>query len=82
MADGGKISVAFGKVVKQERQKRGLSQEALAHEADIHRTHIGFIERGERSPSVDVAAKVAGALGVPLSKLIAQTERRLRRSFP
>jgi transcriptional regulator with XRE-family HTH domain len=82
MADGGKFSVAFGKVVKQQRQKRGLSQEALAHDADIHRTHIGFIERGERSPSVDVATKVANALGLSLSKLIAQAERRIRRSVP
>lgn len=68
------FSVAFGRAVKRQRERLGMSQEALAEAADIHRTHVGFIERGERSPSVDVAAKVARALKMPLSALIADAE--------
>jgi hypothetical protein len=47
MADRG-ISLAFGAVVRKHRKANGLSQEALAERADIHHTHVGLIERGER----------------------------------
>lgn len=43
----------------------GLSQEKLAELADVHRNHIGLLERGLRSPTVDVLTRVANALGVP-----------------
>ena len=69
------FSELLGLAVKRHRERLALSQETLAERADIHRTHVGFIERGERSPSVDVAAKVARALGLTLSELAAEIER-------
>ena len=77
MADR-EISLAFGAVVQRHRKAKGLSQEALAERADIHHTHVGLIERGERNASLNVAHRVARALGMPLSVLIAEAERQRR----
>lgn len=74
--------MVFGEVVRRHRTARGISQEQLAEAADLHRNHIGFVERGERAPSIDIARQIAGALGLSLSALIADTERSLERSRP
>jgi transcriptional regulator with XRE-family HTH domain len=72
---GHSISRAFGTVVRKRREGSGLSQEKLADLAGIHRTYISSIERGKVRLGLDVAKKVADALRVPLSDLIAQAER-------
>ena len=72
------ISLAFGAVVRRHRTAKRLSQEALAEKADIHHTHVGLMERGERNPSLGVAHRVARALGLTLSAMIAQAERNRR----
>ena len=78
MAAGRDLSLAFGVVIQRHRKAKGLSQEALAERADIHHTHVGLIERGERNASLNVAYRVARALGMPLSVLIAEAERQRR----
>ena len=60
----------FGLVLRRERIRKKLTQEALAEHAGIHPSHLSLIERGRRSPTLDVAWSLAGALGIPLSKLI------------
>ena len=72
--------MAFGQAVRQHRMARGLSQEKLAELADLHRTYIGGIERGERNVSLVNVWKIAQALRVSLPTLFRETERRLRRS--
>jgi transcriptional regulator with XRE-family HTH domain len=52
-----------------------LSQEALAEAAGVHRNYIGLVERGELAPTVEVAKRIAGALGSSLATLIAEAER-------
>lgn len=59
----------FGKKVKELRQKEGLSQEALANLADLDRTYLPSIEKGERNVSIIVASKIAAALKIKLSEL-------------
>ncbi len=54
----------FGNRVRLLRQRRGLSQEALAAKAGIHRTYMGGVERGERNISLRNILRVAAALGV------------------
>ncbi len=53
---------------------RGLTQEALSLETGVHRNYVGGIERGERSPSVAVIARLADALEISLDDLFRQAE--------
>ena len=64
------ILIAFGKRVKEERIKKGLSQEKLAEKAQVHRTYIGMIERAEKNITLVNIEKIANALDMPIHKLI------------
>jgi transcriptional regulator with XRE-family HTH domain len=64
------IKAVVGRNVKQHRETKGLSQEQLAFEADLHRTYISGVERGVRNPTVLIVAKLANALGIEPSKLL------------
>jgi len=59
----------FGSVIKAKRNQLGLSQEALAERADLHRTYVTDIERGTRNLTLESISKLARALGVTLSEL-------------
>lgn len=59
----------FGKRVAQLRRRRGWSQEELAFRCGIHRSYMGVIERGEKSPSMDTVSKVAKGLGLTVGEL-------------
>jgi transcriptional regulator with XRE-family HTH domain len=52
------------------RGRAGISQEALAARASVHRTDVGLFEGGKRIPRTDTLVKVAGGLGVPPSELL------------
>lgn len=60
----------LGSNIRQLRMQQGLSQEKLAERADLHRTYIGAIERGERNVSLDNIIAIAHALGVSASQLL------------
>ncbi|MFN4102549.1 MAG: helix-turn-helix domain-containing protein [Pararhodobacter sp.] len=64
------IRAVVGRNVKQNREAKGLSQEQLAFEADLHRTYVSGVERGIRNPTVLIVAKLAKALAVEPSKLL------------
>jgi len=66
---------ALGRAIRDFRLDRRLSQEELAHRSGMHRTYLGGIERGERNPSYTNIRRLATALGVNASDLIAQAER-------
>jgi transcriptional regulator with XRE-family HTH domain len=52
-----------------KRKERGLSQEKLGYESELHYTHIGSIERGEKNWSIDTLIKVAKGLNVEIVDL-------------
>jgi transcriptional regulator with XRE-family HTH domain len=70
---------AYGRALRQLRTDRQLSQEALAHQADLDRTYVSGIERGERNPSLDSVLKLTDALEVRLSELASLAEDLLER---
>ncbi len=56
------LNKIFGKRVAELRQNLHLSQEELADRCGIHRTYIGSIERGEKSPTLNTIQKLADGL--------------------
>ena len=64
-----KILIKFGKRVKEERLKRGLSQEEFAEKAGVHRTYIGMIERAEKNITLLNIEKIAKAFKISISQL-------------
>lgn len=56
--------------LKRYRKDSGLSQEALAAEAGLHRTYISGVERGVRNPTVAVLEQIAKAVGIATGKLL------------
>lgn len=59
----------FGERVRELRLEAGLSQEQLAHKAEVHRTYIGSVERGEQNASLVLIYMIALALEVDVTKL-------------
>ncbi len=60
------IKTKVGNKVKEFRLKMGISQEKLALNADLDRTYIPSIEKGERNISIVVLEKLAKALNVSI----------------
>jgi transcriptional regulator with XRE-family HTH domain len=58
-----------GTNIRRLRKARGASQESLAAEANVGMRYLGFVERGQANPSVEVVGQIADALGVPPGKL-------------
>lgn len=70
---------AFGAVVRELRIERGLSQEELALDAALSRDYVGRIERGSSNPTVEVIHRLASALDLRGSNLLAAAEDRAAR---
>lgn len=64
------IRKQFGNRVKQLRQENELSQEGLAHLAELDRTYIPSIEKGERNVSLEVIQKLSKAFKMKISELL------------
>lgn len=64
-----RLRKVFASAVRRARKEQGLSQEALADLAGLHRTFVGFVERAETNISVDNIGRIADALNLPAAKL-------------
>ena len=78
MAARSQSHAALGRAVRDLRVGRGISQEDLAHLSGMHRTYLGGIERGERNVSYANLKRLAQALAVPASELLARAEEHER----
>jgi transcriptional regulator with XRE-family HTH domain len=65
---------AFGETLRTVRQEKGLSQEALADLAGLHRNYISEIERGMSSPTLGALEQIADALGMSAWALLKRME--------
>jgi transcriptional regulator with XRE-family HTH domain len=60
---------ALGKAIRQLREKRGMTQEALAQDAGVTVGHMSMIERGHSNPTWGTVKGIAEALGVTIAEL-------------
>ena len=67
--------VIVGKAIQQYRESKGLSQEEVSGLAGIGRTHLSAIERGERRPTLETFYRIAEAMQVRPSMLLANIEK-------
>ncbi len=65
----------LGRAVRRLREKAGYSQESFAEAVKVHRTYMGAVERDETNISLKNIERIAKALGLPVSGLLAEAER-------
>lgn len=68
---------AFGLVLRKLRLAAGLSQEQLGLESGVQRNFISLIETGQNQPTITTMFKLAVALNVKPSKMVADAEKLL-----
>jgi transcriptional regulator with XRE-family HTH domain len=71
------IQKAIGKVIREHRLEKDLSQEDLADKTKLHRTYISSVERGKRNISIKNLERISSAIGISLSKLLEEAERNV-----
>lgn len=71
------IVEVFGKVLRELRESKQISQEKLAEYCELDRTYISLLERGLRQPTITTIFKLAQALQIKPSELIAKVEIQL-----
>ena len=68
---------AVGETIREARKKRGLSQDVLSGLAGLGRTHLSMIELGDKQPNFETIWKIALALNLKPSELVAQIEQHI-----
>ena len=72
------IGTAVGEELRASREKRRISQEQLGFDAGIHRTYVSLIERGLKSPTLNVLFRLCSALDVTPADFVRNVESRAR----
>lgn len=70
-------SEAVGKAIAFYRKQKGMSQEVLSGLADIGRSHLSAIERGERKPTLETLYRICIAMDIKMSTVVAKIEDEL-----
>lgn len=71
------LALAFGETVRALREASGVAQEALALHAEMDRSYLGKVERGEKQPSLDIVFRLAHVLDVTPAELVEKTAKRV-----
>lgn len=74
--------IAFGKVLRELRKGRQLSQESLALESGMERNYVSLLELGRNSASVKMIFRLAPALGVSVAEFMGMVEIRAKEKQP
>ena len=72
-------SIIVGKVIQRIREGKHKSQEVVSGLAGIGRTHLSAIERGERKPTLETLFRIADALEMKPSEIVAAIEDEIMR---
>jgi len=64
------VSLRVVQLLRQERQRRGMSLNELAARSSLSRSMVSYVERGLRNPTLDTVLRIANALGVDLWRVL------------
>ncbi len=81
MDDKNSLLIAIGRTICDLRKTQGISQEELADIAQLDRSYVGSVERGERNITIQTLQKFAEALGSSVTALVAPLQNP-RISYP
>lgn len=73
---------AVGEAIRKARKEKGLSQDVLSGFAGIARTHLTMIENGDKQPNFETIWKIAVALDMKPSELVARIEQETNKDIP
>ena len=71
-------AVAFGRVLRRLRRKKGFTQEELGFEADLRRTFVSVLELGQQQPSLTTILKLARVLDTRPGKVLDLVEQEIQ----
>jgi DNA-binding XRE family transcriptional regulator len=71
------VAHVFGRVLKELRIESGITQEVLAERSECDRTYPSLLERGQRTPSLDVIFKLAEGLKIDPARLVRLLQERI-----
>ena len=74
---GNLIEITFGEIVRRRRIELEISQEELAHRANLHRTFISHLERGKKSPTLTTIVVLIAALDTNLPSFFEELDRKI-----
>jgi transcriptional regulator with XRE-family HTH domain len=67
-------------LLKEERERRGLSKYAVAQQSGLSQQAIGYIEKGHRIPSLETVLRIAKAMNVDLAVIIKRAQKELSKT--
>ena len=73
------ISSQVARLLKEEREKRGLSLNVLSQRAGLSRQTVSYVEQEVQNPTLDTLLRIAWVLEVNLEEIIAQARKRASR---
>ena len=71
-------AVAFGRVLRRLRRKKGFTQEELGFEADLRRTFVSVLELGQQQPSLTTILKLGRVLDTRPGKILDLVEQEIQ----
>jgi len=69
------ISLQVARLLKEEREKRGISLNLLAQKANVSRQTVAFIEQGVRNPTINTLFRLTTAMDIEPEKIIARARK-------
>lgn len=73
-----RLVAAFAAVLRERRERAGLTQEDLAERADVSARFVSFLENGRRQPTLSALAALSAGVGASMGELIGEVEARYR----
>ena len=70
------LKTRIGDVLREKREKLGMSQEEIAARAGVDRTYVSILERGLKSPTLETLEKICEALGTLPERVIEAARRK------